>query len=88
MDNQEIQAKLCTQDTGRKKNQLSAKNFKEEQNEHHQKSSVNPGAREGYAVKSIYVAEADTFFFLLILQILQILIFCHILISSRGTLTG
>jgi hypothetical protein len=26
--------------------------------------------------------------FLLILQILQILIFCHILISSRGTLTG
>jgi hypothetical protein len=62
MDNQEIQAKLCTQDTGRKKKQLSAENFKEEHSEHHQKSRVNPGAREGYAVKSICVAEADTGF--------------------------
>jgi hypothetical protein len=64
MDNQEIQAKLCTQDTGRKKpKQLSAENFKEEHNEHHQKSRVNPGAREGYAVKSIHVAEVDTGFY-------------------------
>ena len=63
MDNQEIQAKLCTQDTGRKKKQLSAENFKEEHSEHHQKSRVNRGALEGYAVKSIHVAEMDTGFY-------------------------
>ena len=51
-----------TQDE-KKQKQLSAENFKEEHNEHHQKSRVNPGAREGYAVKSIHVAEANTGFY-------------------------
>ena len=48
---------MHTRHRTKKKKKLSAENFKKEHNEHHQKSGVNPGAPEGYAIKSIHVAD-------------------------------